>query len=271
MNQTKYAVLVIARNEEKTIISTLKAIADQTLKPFKIILVNDGSTDNTGEKVKHRFTNVTVLDYPEKHESYVHNPKLARTFNFGLKELTVLNLDYLLIMGADHVIPSNYAEFLINEMEADPNLAITSGTIRGEFNTLPRGSGRMIRDSFFRSIGYCYIENYGHETYHLFKAMQLGFKVFNYPSLISTARPTGANYNATYHKNRGRSFHALGYSKLYMNFLFFFKESRESIADIKGGYADEYVKLYEPELRSFVSSWQKKQLFKLSSIKKILG
>ena len=271
MKRIKYAVLVIARNEEKTIIPTLKAITEQSLQPIRIIVVNDGSNDGTQDKIKRRFPDITVLDYPHKHESYIHDPKLARTFNYGLDELTVLDLDYLLIMGADHIIPINYSEFLINNMEKDPNLAITSGTIQGEFNTLPRGSGRMIRNSFFRLIGYHYPENYGHETWHLFKAMQLKFKVFNYNSILTTARKTGIRYNIKYNQNRGRSYRALGYSKLYMMFLFTLKLDKQSIQDIKIGYNDDNVKLYDEELRSFVSTWQKKRLLHLSSLKKLKG
>ena len=271
MNRIKYAVSLIARNEEKTIIPTLKSIINQTLKPVEIIVVNDGSTDGTKEKINHRFPEITVIDYPENHESYIHNPKLARVLNCGLDELTVLDLDYVLIMGADQVLPPAYCKSLIDKMEKDPLIAITSGTIRGEFNTLPRGSGRIYRNSFLRLIGYHFPENYGHEDYHIFKALQLKFKVLNDDELITTARPTGINYNSSSDYARGCAFRALGYSKLYMMFLFLLKCDKKTIEQIQKGYDDPTVKLYEPELRSFVSSWQKKQLLKLSSIKKIRG
>ncbi len=272
MKRIKYAVLLIARNEEKVIIPTLESIINQTLPPTRIIVVNDGSNDGTQDKIKHRFPNeVTVLDYPDTHESYLNDPKLSRIFNYGLNELTVLDIDYLLLMGADQVLPPNYSQTLIDMMEKDPILAITSGTIQGEFNTLPRGSGRMYSNSFLRLIGFHFIENYGHEDYHLFKAMQLKFKVFVNNSLITTARTTGKNYNSNRNTNRGRSYRALGYSKLYLSLRLLLKENKQTAREILQGYDDKYIKLYEPELRSFVGSWQKKQLFKLSSIKKIKG
>lgn len=272
MKRIKYAVLLIARNEEKIIIPTLESIINQTLPPTRIIVVNDGSNDGTQDKIKHRFPNeVTVLDYPDTHESYLNDPRLARVHNLGLNELTVLDIDYLLLMGADQVLPLNYSQTLIDMMEKDHNLAITSGTIQGEFNTLPRGSGRMYRNAFLRLIGYHFIENYAYEDYHLFKAIQLKFKVFMDHSLITTARPTGENYDSKRNINRGRSYRALGYSKLYLSLRLLLKENKQTACEILQGYEDKDIKLYEPELRSFVSKWQKKQLFKLNSIKKILG
>jgi len=269
MNHVKYAVLVVARNEEKVIINTLKSINDQSLKPINIIVVNDGSTDGTQDKIKHRFPEIIVLDYPYDHDSYLNDPKLARIFNYGLNELAVLDIDYLLLMGADQVLPPDYSKTLIDKMEVDPLLTITSGTIRGEFNTLPRGSGRMYRNSFLKSLGYYFIENYGHEDYHLFKALQLKFKVFVDNSLISTARKTGSLYDSTYNINRGRAYRALGYSKLYLLLKFMLKLNKESIREIQKGYDDPNISFYEPDLRSFVSTWQKKQLFKIQSIKKL--
>ncbi len=270
MKKINYAVLVIARNEEKIIIPTLQSIINQSLKPVQIIVINDGSTDGTQDKIKHRFPNdVTVIDYPFTHESYLNDPKLSRVLNYGMNELTDSDLDYLLLMGADQVLPVHYSQTLINKMEKDPTLAITSGTIHGEYNTLPRGSGRMYRNSFLKLIGYCFKENYGNEDYHLFKAMQLKFKVFADNSLLTTARKTGKNYGTNKNINRGRSYRALGYSKLYLTLKIMLKESRESAREILQGYDDDFVKLYEPELRSFVSSWQKKQLILLTSLNKL--
>lgn len=272
MKRIKYAVLLIARNEEKVIIPTLESIVNQSLKPIKIILVNDGSSDGMRDKISHRFpTEISIIDYPYDHESYLNDPRLARVHNLGLNELTVLDIDYLLLMGADQVLPPNYSQTLIDMMEKDHNLAITSGTIQGEFNTLPRGSGRMYRNAFLRLIGYHFIENYAYEDYHLFKAMQLKFKVFVDNSLLTKARTTGANYKSNKNIIRGRSYRALGYSKLYLSLRLLLKENKQTAREILQGYEDKDIKLYEPELRSFVCSWQKKQLFKLSSIKKIKG
>ena len=44
-------VIIPAYNAEKTIISALESIFAQTVKPEKIIVINDGSSDNTEKLV----------------------------------------------------------------------------------------------------------------------------------------------------------------------------------------------------------------------------
>ncbi len=145
MKRTKYAVLLIARNEEKIIIPTLESIINQTLPPTRIIVVNDGSNDGTQDKIKHRFPNeVTVLDYPDTHESYLNDPKLSRIFNYGLNELTVLDIDYLLLMGADQVLPTNYSQTLIDMMEKILFLPLLRELYRGNITRYPGDRGVCI-------------------------------------------------------------------------------------------------------------------------------
>ena len=45
----KVAVVIIARNEENSIKKTIDCLKTQDLVPYRIIAVNDGSTDKTGE------------------------------------------------------------------------------------------------------------------------------------------------------------------------------------------------------------------------------
>lgn len=48
----KISVIVAARNEEKTLPVLLKALQNQTFKPFEIIVVDNASTDNTSAVIK---------------------------------------------------------------------------------------------------------------------------------------------------------------------------------------------------------------------------
>ena len=271
MKQNKIGVLLIARNEENYIIPTLTAISQQTIKPVYILVINDGSKDTTKDKILQGFPQVIILDYPYQHESYVNTPNLSKILNHGLNKLKSLDLDYVLIMGADQIIPKNYIEILIKSFDKDKLLVIASGVIINEFSLLPRGSGRLYRNSFLKKIGYCFKVNYGSQDYHFYKALQLKYKILTDHSLLSTTqRKTGSNYPIDTLMNRGRTFRALGYSKLYMMIYFITKHDGKSIKAIQKGYDDSTVELYEPDLRSFVSSYQKKQLFNITNIKKRL-
>ena len=53
-NQFSYSIVIAVRNEEKNILQCLQSIIEQNYpkENFEIIIVDDGSTDNTSEVVK---------------------------------------------------------------------------------------------------------------------------------------------------------------------------------------------------------------------------
>lgn len=57
----KISVLIPAYNEEKTIERAIESVLNQTLKPYEIIVVNDGSTDRTGEILKKYEDNPSII------------------------------------------------------------------------------------------------------------------------------------------------------------------------------------------------------------------
>lgn len=75
------SVLVPVYNVEKTLDRCIQSILNQTFKDFEIILVNDGSTDNSGKLCD---------DYSEKYDNIrvIHKPNegLGPTRNVGIKE-----------------------------------------------------------------------------------------------------------------------------------------------------------------------------------------
>jgi len=48
----KYVIVSPARNEEAFIEKTIESVAKQTVLPLKWVIVNDGSTDDTGNIVR---------------------------------------------------------------------------------------------------------------------------------------------------------------------------------------------------------------------------
>ena len=49
----KICVIIPARNEEKTILKTLKSLKDQKINNLEIIVIDDNSTDNTSKIVNN--------------------------------------------------------------------------------------------------------------------------------------------------------------------------------------------------------------------------
>ena len=264
MNQRVVAVIP-ARNEENFIGRTLAALFGQHTRPNRVIVVNDGSTDRTAEVAS--AAGAEVVDMPDRGYNVHGMPVLAGVINRGLARLQERGYgsedDYVLILGADHILPPEYITTVLDAMAEDRRLVLCSGMIEGERSIVPRGSGRVVRADFWQSIGFRYPENYGFETYLVLKAQQQGHSVKVLKDLTTqTLRKTGGNYKKSVYVSYGKSLKALGYSKIY-------SAARIGLISVKNpkggfymfkGYLSNDVQAYDPGLRSFLSNIQHKRI-----------
>ena len=73
----KVSVLICARNAADTLDECLRSVADLDYPDYEVIVVNDGSTDATGE-IARRHAGVTVIDTPHGGLSAARNAALHR-------------------------------------------------------------------------------------------------------------------------------------------------------------------------------------------------
>jgi glycosyltransferase involved in cell wall biosynthesis len=261
-SQIKIAVVLNARNEEKVIAKTLQSVLDQKLPPYRIIVINDGSTDNT-KKILEQFPTIELINNPVRNESYLARKELAGTINQGLTKLHNDNkCEYVWLIGGDLIFPQDYTYEIIKRMQRD-SVVISSGVIEGEFSIEPRGGGRIVDWNFWKKIGMLYPVNYGWEGYLLLKANSLGYKTMSYTDLIiSTQRKTGTKFNPKLYYYYGLALKALGYTVLYVlgKTLLFAKKKPVGAYYMLKGYFSPYSDLYEPELRNYVKNTQNKKL-----------
>ncbi|MBX6326162.1 MAG: glycosyltransferase family 2 protein, partial [Chthoniobacterales bacterium] len=98
----KYVLITPAHNEERFIRKTLDSMVNQTLLPERWVIVNDGSTDRTGEIVAEyarRFPWIQLV---------YRSPRLDRSFaakvhafNAGLQRVQSLEFDVIGNLDAD--------------------------------------------------------------------------------------------------------------------------------------------------------------------------
>ena len=265
INKIRIGVLIPARNEEKIISKTITSILNQDLQPKKIVVVNDGSKDQTSQIANS--LGCEVVDLPDDGIQGLDELKMAKVYNAGLGRLN-LGFDYILEINADHVLPPNYISEIVKKMEKDSKLVICSGKIKNEeFQNpiIPRGSGRLIRFTFYNKLGLVWPKKYGAESYFVFKAWELGYttKVFN---IFTEARRTGTNYSSSTFVNIGKSCKALGYNPFYALGTFVkrslvFDNRKIFFWCLKGWFSK--VDFYESSLRQFISENQKKQILSL--------
>jgi glycosyltransferase involved in cell wall biosynthesis len=264
---SKLAVVLNARNEEKTIKNTLESIINQTFQPYRIIVINDGSTDFT-KKILENFPEIEILDRPKRTESYLGRKELANTINQGLEKLhSDKNCEFVLLSGGDLIFPKNYSEQLISRMKHD-SIVISSGIIENEFSEEPRGGGRIVDWKFWKELGMLYPVNYGWEGYLVLKAQSMGYKTKSFSDLlIKTQRKTGTKFNAKRYYYYGLGLKALGYSFSYAlaKILLFAKHNPSGAYHMLKGFFSNYDDLYEPELREYVKKTQNKKMSHLDS------
>ncbi|HUT80586.1 MAG TPA: glycosyltransferase family A protein [Candidatus Bathyarchaeia archaeon] len=152
----KIVVIIPARNEEKHLPVTLKSLLNQTLKPSKIIVIDDGSTDKT-TKIAQKFSDEGIYVITRKDRiggpSLLGTPMMAIPFKIGFKfiEKQKIEYDFMMISGADCIYQSDYIEKLVNRLKEDKKLVVVSSYQYGEpiNKDHTRDAGRIIKKNFW--------------------------------------------------------------------------------------------------------------------------
>jgi len=259
----KTIAVIPARNEEKYLPKTLVSLKNQTLPLNEIIVVNDGSLDKTAEIArKHECT---IIDLPYHERNFVGRPELAERFNAGFQLAKERTPDYILVIGADTILPPEYVEKIVMELEKNNKLIMASGRIKGEVHTesAPRGSGRIIDVPFWEKVNNVkYPVSYGFEGWLGYKAMQLGFEIKAFYNIIfSTQRSTGKKTEEMQYWGRGM--YAMGVDWKYAIFrslTYFFRSPKLGVYLFWGWIRHKDVERLE--IADWVNQMQKKRFWK---------
>lgn len=124
-----YVLVTPARNEEAFLAKTIESVIRQTVRPEKWVIVNDGSTDSTGEIVRK---------YAEQHDwiELVNRPVrkernfAAKVHSFNAGRDRLQNIPYQIIgnLDGDVAFDDDHFEFLMNKFKDDPRLGV-AGTV----------------------------------------------------------------------------------------------------------------------------------------------
>ena len=107
--ESNLTVLICNYNHGKYINTLIQSILDQTLKPTKIIIIDDGSTDISHKELKKYINNdlfEIIINF--KNQGVIYR------MNQGLK---LIKTEYFMVYGADDLIVNkNALEISINSL-----------------------------------------------------------------------------------------------------------------------------------------------------------
>lgn len=115
----RVSVIIPAYNAQKFIKETIESVKKQTYSDWELIVVNDGSTDDT----------VTVLENEgDQRIRLVHqaNKGVSSARNNGLRQATG---EFVMFLDADDVLTSDFIKSRLNFLKSNPEIGFTGGLV----------------------------------------------------------------------------------------------------------------------------------------------
>jgi len=125
-------VLIPAYNEADSIVDTIRSVQNQTLAPAEIIVIDDFSSDNTGELA--RACGVTVVRPP------ANTGSKAGAQNFALTQVTT---GFTMAIDADTILAPNAIEILLAAFDK-PSVVAAGGFVIPRYKKTLWERGRFI-------------------------------------------------------------------------------------------------------------------------------
>lgn len=218
-----YYIVIAAHNESQFIALTLQSIVDQKLRPKRLVVVDDHSTDNTATIIKSFQEQYDFIYLVQKKSEAIHLPgsKVIRAFQAGYDTLND-QYDFIVKADADLIFPENYFETIANHFSSDPKIGMAGGFayIQKDDQWILenltdkdhiRGAFKAYRQKCFEQIGGLK-PAMGWDTVDELLCKFYDWKVVTDENLkVKHLKPTGANYNVLARYKQGEAFYRLGY------------------------------------------------------------
>jgi len=203
----RFYIVIPAHNEETYIRDCLISLAEQSLAPKKIIVVNDHSSDQTPTIVDELKTLYPYIDMVNHQSSEKHLPgeKIITAFYKGFEQLDEA-YDVVCKFDADLIFPKNYLETLAKHYKKDPKLGLVAGHCYIKKNDQwvlekltskdhIRGPLKAYRKACFEAIGGLK-KSMGWDTVDELVALYNGWSFRTDDTLhVKHMKPTGSTYN----------------------------------------------------------------------------
>jgi biofilm PGA synthesis N-glycosyltransferase PgaC len=228
---TRYVVITPVRNEEAHLQFMIESMAHQTVLPAEWVIVDDGSTDRTGDildECARRFPWIRAVHRPDR-GFRKSGGGVVEAFDAGLDTLVCRDWNFIVKLDGDLTFEPDYFEKCFEYFGREPCLGVGGGVV---YNVMPdgtrqferpgpsfhvRGATKIYRRACWEGIGGFWPAP-GWDTLDEVKANMLGWTSRSFSDLhLHHHRPTGAADGRW--KNlvkNGKSDYISGYHPLFM-------------------------------------------------------
>jgi glycosyltransferase involved in cell wall biosynthesis len=114
-NDIQFTVVIPLYNKERHILRAVDSVLNQSYRNFKLIIVNDGSTDKSKESLTPVLDRITLIDQPNQGESVARNT--------GIKASTS---PYVALLDADDEWDTDFLMAILKMIKLKPDCHIFS-------------------------------------------------------------------------------------------------------------------------------------------------
>lgn len=244
LGRPRFVIVTAAFNEEPQIEETIHSVASQTLLPLCWVIVDDGSTDRTPDKVQRLQQEFPWIVYHRRlrlpGQAYFASNVYA--LMEGVAQVRHLDYDFLAILDADITLPNDYYEQVFARFRADAQLGVASGIYENLVNgslqkvlsdrrSTPKAIQVFRRACFEQIGGFLPLKYGGEDTCACIMARMNGWKSWSFPELkVIHRRPTGVGNARNVLRARfvqGRADYDVSTHPLFM----FFKSLRRCLSE----------------------------------------
>jgi poly-beta-1,6-N-acetyl-D-glucosamine synthase len=289
MDNRRYVVVTPVRDEAAHIAKTIEAVMSQTLLPRLWIVVDDGSTDGTGDILKRYASQtnwINVVERPNRGHR-ANGGGVMEAFYAGLALINGEAWDYLVKLDGDLSFAPDYFARCFAMFEADPRLGIGGGTVcqleegeakvdsKGDPPFHVRGATKIYRRACWEAISPL-ARTTGWDTIDEVNANHRGWRTRTFAALtLIQHKPTGGADGAWRNAfKNGRANYISGYHPAFLLAKCVKRSVHRpailgSIALLSGylsGYVKRIPRAVEPQVMRYLRRQQVRRLLHRTSI-----
>jgi len=146
----RYVIITPVRDEEAYLRFTIESVLNQSIRPSEWVLVNDGSSDNTGkiiEDAARKHSWIRPLHRSDRGFRQAGGG-VVQAFNDAYSTLTTSDWDFVVKLDGDLSFEPDYFERCFGYFKSEPKLGVAGGAIyhiKGGQPCLERGPAFHVR------------------------------------------------------------------------------------------------------------------------------